>query len=165
MSAIAVAVTLVALERLGELALAARNLRALKRRGAVEYGRSHYGLIVALHAAWLAALVATVPAATRPDWTLLGVYVALQFVRGSAILSLGPYWTTRVVTVPGEPLVRRGPYRFLRHPIYVVVVAEIALLPLAFGAWRLAVGFSIVNLVLLRWRIGVEDRALAPRRG
>jgi methyltransferase len=164
MSAIAAAVTLVALERLGELALAARNLRALRRRGAVEYGRSHYGLIVALHAAWLAALVITVPAATRPDWILLGFYVALQFVRGWAILSLGPYWTTRVVTVPGEPLVRRGPYRFLRHPIYVMVVAEIALLPLAFGAWRLAVGFTIVNLALLRWRIRVEDRALAPRR-
>jgi len=165
MSPIAAAVTLVAAERLGELALAARNLRALKQRGAVEYGRSHYNLIVALHAAWLLALAMAVPAATRPDWTLLGLYLALQFVRGWAILSLGPYWTTRVVTVPGEPLVRRGPFRFLRHPIYVVVVAEIVLLPLAFGAWRIAVGFSIVNLALLSWRIRVEDRALAPRRG
>ncbi|HUZ71661.1 MAG TPA: isoprenylcysteine carboxylmethyltransferase family protein [Stellaceae bacterium] len=164
MSAVAVAVGLVAAQRLGELALSARNVRALRHRGAVEAGRRQYPLIVVLHVAWLAALVLLVPAATRPDIFIIGLYVALQPIRIWSIISLGPYWTTRVLTVPDTPLVRRGPYRLLRHPIYAVVVAEIALLPLAFGAWRIAVIFSLANLGLLGWRIAVEDRALTPRR-
>jgi methyltransferase len=80
------------------------------------------------------------------------------------LVSLGRYWTTRIITVPGAPLVRRGPYRFLRHPNYVVVAAEIAVLPLAFGAWGLAVLFSALNGALLAWRISMEEQALAPRR-
>ena len=80
------------------------------------------------------------------------------------LLSLGRYWTTRVITVPGAPLVRRGPYRFLRHPNYVVVAAEIAVLPLAFRAWAVAAVFSALNAALLAWRISLEDRVLAPRR-
>lgn len=164
MSAVAIAVGLVAAQRLAELALSAHNLRALRRRGAVETGQGQYPLIVALHVAWLASLLLLVPAATPPNLFIVGLYVALQPIRIWAIVSLGPYWTTRVVTVPGAPLARRGPYRFLRHPIYAVVMAEIALLPLAFGAWRLALVFSLANLGLLAWRIAVEDRALAPRR-
>ena len=164
MSAVAVAVGLVAAQRLGELALSARNAKALRRRGAVETGRRQYPLIVALHVAWLASLALLVPAARRPDQLIIGLYVALQPIRIWAIVSLGPYWTTRVLTVPEAALVRRGPYRYLRHPIYAVVVAEIALLPLAFGAWRLAAIFSLANLGLLAWRIAVEDRALARRR-
>ena len=117
-----------------------------------------------MHTAWLCALLVWVPRETRPDWVLAGLYLALQFVRGWAILSLGPFWTTRVLTVPDATLVLRGPYRWLRHPIYAVVVAEIALLPLMFGAWRIAAVFTLANLVLLSWRIQVEDRALAPRR-
>lgn len=164
MSAVAVTVALVAAERLGELALASRNLRALRRRGAVEHGRGHYPLIVALHALWLGALLVLVPAQTRPDPFLIGLFVALQFARVWTIASLGPWWTTRVMTVPGAALVRTGPYRFLRHPNYAVVIAEIAILPLAFGAWRIAVAFTFANLALLAWRITVEERALAPRR-
>lgn len=164
MSAVAIAVGLVAAQRLAELALSARNARALRRRGAIETGQRQYSLIVALHVAWLAALVLLVPPATRPYILIVCIYIALQLIRIWAILSLGPYWTTRVLTVPDAPLVRRGPYRFLRHPIYAVVVAEIALLPLAFGAWRITVVFSLANLGLLAWRIAVEDRALAPRR-
>ncbi len=164
MSAVAITVALVAAERLGELALASRNLRALRRRGAVEHGRGHYPLIVALHALWLGALLVLVPAQTRPDPFLIGLFVALQFARVWTIASLGPWWTTRVMTVPGAALVRTGPYRFLRHPNYAVVIAEIAILPLAFGAWRIAVAFTFANLALLAWRITVEERALAPRR-
>jgi methyltransferase len=164
MSAVALAVTLVAAERLIELYFAARNTRALKARGAVEVGRGHYPVIVALHAAWLASLILLVPAATRPNFALIALYVALQGVRLWSILALGPYWTTRLLSVAGAPLVRRGPYRVVRHPIYMVVVAEIALLPLAFGAWGIALVFSMVNLALLAWRIRIEDGALAPRR-
>jgi methyltransferase len=164
MSPIAVAVTLVAAQRIAELAWSQHNLRALRLSGAVEHGRAHYPLIVALHAAWLAALVLFVSPETWPDPALVALYAALQLVRLWAIVSLGRYWTTRVVTVPGAPLTRRGPYRWLRHPIYAVVVAEIALLPLAFGAWRIALAFSLANLMLLARRIHVEARAIAPRR-
>ncbi len=85
----------------------------------------------------------------------------LQLVRLWVIASLGPHWTTRVIVQPGAPLVTRGPYRFLRHPNYAVVALEIPVLPLAFGAWRIALGFGLVNLALLAHRIRVEDRALA----
>ena len=164
MSPIAIAVTLVAAQRLAELAWSQRNLRALRRSGAVERGRGHYLVIVALHVSWLAALILWVPPGTRPEPALIALYVALQLVRLWAIVSLGRYWTTRVVTVPGAPLVRSGPYRWLRHPIYAVVVAEIALLPLAFGAWRIALAFTLANLALLARRVRVEERAIAPRR-
>ena len=159
-----VVVALVALERLFELLLARRNTRALLDAGAVEVGSGHYPLIVVLHAAWLISILATVPAETGVSVPLLALFAILQGFRAWVLLSLGPYWTTRVITVPGAPLVRRGPYRFLRHPNYVVVAAEIAVLPLAFGAWTVALVFSALNAALLAWRISVEDRALAPRR-
>jgi methyltransferase len=164
MSAVAVIVALVAIQRLGELVLATRNTRALLRRGGVELGSGHYPLLVLLHGAWLLALLFLVPADTPLSWFWLGVFVTLQALRLWVVASLGPYWTTRVITLPGAPLVRRGPYRFLRHPNYVVVAAEIAALPLVFGAWRIAVVFSLLNLALLAWRIRIEEQALAPRR-
>jgi methyltransferase len=88
----------------------------------------------------------------------------LQAARLWVLASLGRFWTTRIVILPGAPLVRRGPYRYLRHPNYLVVAAEIAVLPLVFGAWGIALVFSLLNLVLLIQRIRVEDAALAPRR-
>jgi len=105
-----------------------------------------------------------IPPSTTPNWCLLGVYGLLQLARIWIVATLGPYWTTRIVTVPGAPLVRRGPYRFLRHPNYAVVCAEIAVLPLAFHAVEIAIVFSILNAALLSWRIRVEERALAQRR-
>ncbi|MGH7090543.1 MAG: isoprenylcysteine carboxyl methyltransferase family protein [Stellaceae bacterium] len=164
MSPVALAVGLVAAERLCELALAQRNTRALKRAGAVEYGRGHYPLIVALHAAWLGALYWRVPAETPANLPLAALYIPLQGLRFWTLATLGRYWTTRIIILPGAPLVRRGPYRLLRHPNYAIVAGEIALLPLVFGAWRLALLFSVANLALLAWRIAVEERALAPRR-
>ncbi len=164
MSPVAIAVLLVAAQRLAELAWSQRNLRLLRRAGAMEHGKAHYPLIVALHVAWLAALLYWVPAQTTPNVALVAIYIALQFVRLWAIVSLGQYWSTRIITIPGAPLVRTGPYRWLKHPIYAVVVCEIALLPLAFGAWRIALGFTLVNLGLLTWRIRVEEAAIAPRR-
>jgi methyltransferase len=159
------AVALIALERLIELSHAARNTRALKRRGAVEAGAAHYPLFVLLHAAWLGSLLVFVPWDTPPNWFWLGLMIALLALRLWVIVSLGPYWTTRIVTLPGAPLVRRGPYRFLNHPNYAVVTAEIAALPLAFGAYAIAITFSLANLALIAWRVRIEDRALAARRG
>ena len=156
-------VAFVALERLAELWHARRNTRALLEDGGVEVGRGHYPFIVALHTAWLLAILLTVPSEAGVSVPLLIVFAILQGLRLWVLLSLGRYWTTRVITVPGAPLVRRGPYRFLRHPNYVVVAAEIAVLPLAFRAWAVAALFSALNAGLLTWRIFLEDQALAPR--
>ena len=157
-------VALVALERLAELWHARRNTRALLEGGGVEVGRGHYPFMVALHTAWLLAIPLTVPSEADVSVPLLIVFAILQGLRLWVLLSLGRYWTTRVITVPGAPLVRRGPYRFLRHPNYVVVAAEIAVLPLAFHAWAVAAVFSALNAGLLAWRICLEDQVLAPRR-
>jgi methyltransferase len=154
----------VALLRLVELAYAGRNARRLRARGAQEVGARHYPALVALHAAWLATIFVTMPPNTPPSLPLAALFAVLLVARAWTIASLGHYWTTRVITLPDEPLVRRGPYRFLRHPNYLIVAGEIAVLPLIFGAWRLALLFSVANAVLLWYRIRVEDRALAPRR-
>jgi methyltransferase len=156
---------LVALQRLIELAHARSNTAQLRRLGAVEADAGGYPLYVLLHAGWLASLLVFVPAATSPVWALIGVFVLLQLGRIWVIVSLGPYWTTRIVTLPGAPLVRTGPFRHLRHPNYLLVAAEIALLPLAFGAFAIAAIFSALNLMLIARRIRIEERVLAPRRG
>lgn len=157
--------SLVALQRLIELVRARSNTARLRRRGAVEIDAAAYPFYVLLHAGWLASLAVFVPAATRPNWPLLGVFALLQLGRIWVIVSLGGYWTTRIITLPGAPLVRTGPYRFLRHPNYLLVVAEIAVLPLAFGAVAIAATFSALNLMLIARRVRVEERVLVPRRG
>jgi len=156
---------LVAGQRLAELVVAKRNTAALMARGAVEIGAAHYPLIVALHAVWLITLLGWV-ALTSPvvNLSLLVVFVCLQAARLWVLWSLGPFWTTRIITLPDAPLVRRGPYRFVRHPNYLVVILEIAVLPLVFDAWMLAVTFSVLNAAILYVRIRAEDQALAVRR-
>jgi methyltransferase len=164
MSIFGIVLILVAAQRFGELVYATRNTRALKARGAVEYGAGHYPLIVGLHAAWLAALLVFVPWRTPPDWYWLGLFIVLQAARLWVVASLGRHWTTRIVVLPGAAPVRRGPYRWLNHPNYLVVAAEIAVLPLAFGTWRIALIFSALNAAVLAWRIHVEGDALGYRR-
>ncbi|MBI1206811.1 MAG: hypothetical protein GC191_05925 [Azospirillum sp.] len=153
----------VAGQRLGELAWARRNTRRLLAAGAREVGAAHYPLFILLHGGWLAALFLLTPAAAPVTWWLLGFCLALQIARLWVIATLGRYWTTRVITLPAVPLVRRGPYRWCRHPNYLIVIAEIAALPLAFGQWRLAALFSVLNLGLLWHRLRIEDAALAER--
>jgi methyltransferase len=153
---------LVAGQRLGELVLAEHNTRLLLAEGGREVGRRHYPLIIALHGAWLAAIAMTTPLATQPNWILIGVFVVLQALRVWVVATLGRYWTTRIITIDA-PLVRSGPFRFVRHPNYLIVTAEIAVLPLAFGDWVVAIVWSLANAALLFHRIRVERRALAPR--
>ena len=151
---------LVTVQRLGELVLARRNTARLLAQGGVETGAGHYPLIVGLHAAWLIGLF--VVAWDRPvNWIWMGVFVLLQLARVWVIASLGGRWTTRIITVPGETLVRRGPYRLVSHPNYMVVAAEIAVLPLAFGLFAYAVVFSILNAVVLAIRIRAESGVLS----
>ncbi|MGK9168052.1 hypothetical protein KXR53_17215 [Inquilinus limosus] len=156
-------VLLVAAQRLGELAYARRNEARLRARGAVESGARHYPLFILLHGAWLLAIFLLVPADRTPFWPLLVLFLLLQVARVWVVATLGPYWTTRVLSLPGAPLVRRGPYRWLRHPNYLIVAAEIAVLPLAFDAWVIAIVFSLANALLLHHRIGIEEQALAGR--
>ena len=164
MSLFHIVLGLVVLQRLGELAVAARNTRNLRAAGAIELDAGGYPLFVLLHAAWLLSLAVLVPASAAPSWPLLAVFAALQLGRLWVIASLGRYWTTRIIVPPDRPPVSRGPYRFLRHPNYLIVIAEIAILPLAFGAIGIAAVFSAANLALLARRVVIEERALAPRR-
>jgi len=164
MSLFHIVLGLVVLQRLGELAVAARNTRNLRAAGAIELDAGFYPLFVLLHAAWLLSLALLVPASAAPSWPLLAVFAALQLGRLWVIASLGRYWTTRIIVPPDRPPVSRGPYRFLRHPNYLIVVAEIAILPLAFGAIGIAAVFSAANLALLARRVVIEERTLAPRR-
>ncbi len=155
---------LVVLQRIGELWYAAKNIRALKARGAIEYGRRHDPLLVLLHAPWLRAIAIGIRADPAVRTVPPVFFVLLQPLRFSALATLGPHWTTRVITIPGASLVNRGPYRFIRHPNYLVVTGEMALLPLVFGQVANAIFFSVLNGVLLAWRIRVEDAALRLRR-
>jgi methyltransferase len=164
MSALVLILSLVAVARLAELAWADHNTQRLLEQGGIEVAPGHYRLMIALHLSWLVAMILVIPPGSRPIPWLLALFGVLTLGRLWVITSLGPYWTTRIITLPGYPLVRRGPYRFIRHPNYLVVAGEIATLPLAFGAWRLALGFSILNALLLAWRIHNENKALAPRR-
>ena len=165
MSLLHIVLGLVALQRLGELVVAARNTRDLRAAGAVELDASFYPLFVLLHAAWLLSLALLLPASAAPSWPLLAVFAALQLGRVWVIASLGRHWTTRLIVPTDRPLVRSGPYRFVNHPNYLIVIAEIAVLPLAFGAAAIAAVFSAANLALLARRVAIEERALAPRRG
>jgi methyltransferase len=154
----------VTLQRAAELAWAGHNTARLRRLGAVELDAGGYRWFVALHTGWLASLALLVAPATPPVWPLLALFALLQAARLWVILSLGRFWTTRVVTLPGAPLVATGPYRWLRHPNYLIASAEIAILSLAFGAVAVGAVFSALNLVLIARRIAIEERALAPRR-
>ena len=156
--------TFVTTQRIGELVLAHRNTARLKARGAVETGAEHYPLIVGLHAAWVVGLWAL--AWDRPvNMGWLAVFLVLMALRIWTLASLGERWTTRIITLPGEPRIRRGPYRFISHPNYVVVVGEVAVLPLAFGLNVYALVFSLLNASVLWIRIRAENAALAAAEG
>jgi methyltransferase len=150
---------LVTLQRLGELVLAHVNTRRLLARGAIEIGAAHYPLIVAVHAIWLIALW-VYGRNQEVDWFLLAAFAVMQALRVWVLATLGPRWTTRIILLPGEPLVASGPYRYLSHPNYAVVIGEIALLPLTLHLPVLALVFTALNAAALTIRIRVETRAL-----
>ncbi len=150
-------------QRLAELVLARQNTRALLAQGAVETGASHYPVMVVLHGSWLAGLW-WFGFGAAVIWPFAALYGLLQLFRLWILLTLGRRWTTRILTVPGEQLVARGPYRFLRHPNYVLVALEMPVLPLALGLNGLAIVFGLLNLAMLAWRIRVENAALSASR-
>jgi methyltransferase len=150
----------VTLQRLSELWLSRRNTARLLEQGAREHASGHYPLIVAVHTLWLAALWWLAP--DRPiDGFWLALFLLLEIARIWVLVSLGRRWTTRIIVLPEAPLVRRGPYRFVNHPNYWVVIGEIAVLPLVFGLWPVALVFSFLNAAALVIRIRAENRALS----
>ncbi len=165
LTAFTIVVALVALERLAELVVSTRNARWSLERGGRESGQGHYPVMVVLHTGLLAAMLVEA-FVRRPDvpgvlaWSMLALVIAAQGLRWWCIATLGRRWNTRVIVVPGLPLVQGGPYRFFSHPNYVAVVVEGVALPLVHGAWMTALGFTVLNAALLTTRIRVEDRAL-----
>ena len=150
---------LVTLERLAELPYARANAMRLLAQGGAEAGAGHYPAIVLLHAAWLATLWWLAPG--RPvklGW--LALFLLIECGRAWTLATLGRRWTTRIITVPGETLVRRGPYRFVDHPNYIVVAGEIAVLPLVFGLWPVALISTLANAAIMWIRIRAENAAL-----
>ena len=164
MTAAAIILALVTLERLGELAISRRNTVRLLGRGAFEVGAGHYPLLVVLHAAWLITLWIFVWD-EEVNWLPFTTFVLLQGFRLWVLVSLGSRWTTRIIVLPGAPLITKGPYRYLSHPNYAIVAGEIALLPLALSLPWLALLFSVLNGVALFVRVRAEARALAAFGG
>jgi methyltransferase len=157
---------LVALERLAELVVSNRNAAWSLARGGVETGRGHYPVMVVLHTGLLVGMLVEAwlrrPSVTPVlAGTMLALALASQGLRWWCITTLGPRWNTRVIVVPGLPLVRSGPYRFLSHPNYVAVVVEGVALPLVHAAWVTAAVFTVANAALLAVRLRVENDALA----
>lgn len=148
----------VTLQRIGELALARSNTAALIARGAREVAPGHYPLIVAVHAGWLACLWWHAPGRAI-EWTLVALFAVLQVARVWVIRTMGPRWTTRVIILPGAPRIDTGPFRYLSHPNYAVVMAELVLLPLAFRLWWIATLFFSLNALVLAIRITAENKA------
>jgi methyltransferase len=149
----------VTLQRGSELVIAKRNTAALVKQGAIEAGAAHYPAMVLLHASWLAGLWWFGWSATLNPW-FTAAYALLQLFRVWILATLGKRWTTRILKVPGETLVKRGPFKLFRHPNYVLVALEVPLLPLAFGLPWFAALFGALNLAMLWWRIRAENQAL-----
>jgi methyltransferase len=166
LTAFTILVAVVALERLAELAVSRRNAAWSFAHGGLETGRGHYPAMVVLHVGFLVAMLVEAWL-RRPEvapalaWTMLVVIAASQGLRWWCIATVGSRWNTRVIVVPGLPLVRSGPYRFLSHPNYVAVVVEGMALPMVHGCWITAVGFTVVNAGVLSVRLRAEGAALA----
>ena len=160
MSFASIILVLVTLQRLGELVIARANTRKLLGRGAIEVGANHYPLVVVVHAAWLIALWIW---GREQDVNLvaLAAFAVLQGLRLWVLATLGSRWTTRIIVLPGEPLVASGPYKYLSHPNYAVVAGEIALLPLALHLPLLALVFTVLNAAVLVIRVRAEARGLS----
>lgn len=159
-----IAALLILLQRGLEELYSARNTKRLIAEGAQEVGRDYYPIVAITHLAWIAAIFMLIPASAQIIWPLLLLYLMLQVVRYWVIATLGRYWTHRIITLEDAPVVNRGPYRWLRHPNYVVTIAETFLLPLVFADAAVAVIFGCVWSAVLYYKMLLEDGALKDRR-
>jgi methyltransferase len=159
-----IAALLLLVQRGLEELYSARNTKALVEEGAHEVGRAYYPVVAATHLAWIASLFFLIPADTPILWPLIVYYLVLQVVRYWVIFTLGRFWTHRILTLPGAPVVARGPYRYLRHPNYAVTILETFVLPLAFGALALAAIMTTLWWTVLAYKMRLEDEEMAARR-
>ncbi len=150
---------LVTAQRLAELVYARHNTARLMAKGGREFGSAHYPFIVAVHTFWLAGLW-YYGWDEEINWWWLALFVVLQLLRVWVLLTLGERWTTRIIVLPGAPLITSGPFRIFRHPNYAVVVLEIFCLPMVFGLWFYALLFTLINGLVLGWRIRVEEQTI-----
>lgn len=154
----------VIVQRLAELAYANANTRRLLSEGGCEHGRGHYPLFIVLHSGWLISIALFAVPSVQPDLLLLNAFIASQTFRFWTLASIGRWWTTRIISAPHFPRVKKGPYRFIKHPNYALVVVEIALVPLLLGAPAMAITFSVLNAAMLWWRIRIEEAVLSERQ-
>lgn len=154
----------VVLQRLAELVYANANTRRLLSEGGREHGERHYPLFIILHGGWLISIALFAVPENQPNLILINAFVASQTFRFWTLASIGRWWTTRIISAPHFPRVKKGPYRFIKHPNYALVIVEIALLPLLLGAPAMAITFSVLNAALLWWRIRVENAVLVERQ-
>jgi len=161
-------ICLVIFQRLAEVVVARRNERIVRSEGAVEFDRKGYGVIVAMHVAFFVSLTAEyiyLERSLSTHWVfLLSIFIAAQILRYWGITSLGIYWNTRILVIPGSGPIKKGPYKYLNHPNYIAVAIEIAVLPLIFSCYLTSALFTVVNAVLLRRRIKIEEEALSGSR-
>lgn len=155
-------ISFVILLRIGELILARKNEHLLLQEGAVEYGQKHYPFIVMLHVLFILSLIIEYSLSKTESYNLflLFLFFPLLSLKIWVILSLGKYWNTKIFRAPRHPLIVKGPYRYLKHPNYIIVIAEIAIIPLIFHLYYTAIIFTVLNAVMLAVRIKVEDKAL-----
>jgi methyltransferase len=154
----------VLLQRVAEEIYSARNTRALRAAGAREAGRSYYPVVATTHLAWIASIFFLIPSNATVSYVLAALYVALQAIRYWVIASLGKFWTHRIFTLEGAPIIRHGPYLYVRHPNYAVTIAETFLLPAVFGAIALGMIMGAIWAAVLAYKIELEDDALSSRR-
>ncbi len=153
----------VIIQRLVELVVAKRNEKAMRAKGAYEVGASHYKFMILLHASFFVSFLVEVvffKSVLTPYYGLLAVFLLLQLFRVWCLVSLGTFWNTKIIILPGANVVVKGPYAFIRHPNYLVVCLEIAILPIMFQAYVTAIAFTILNLLMLSVRIPIEEKAL-----
>jgi methyltransferase len=157
-------ISVMILQRLLELVVARRNEKWMIEQGAIEFGMKHYQYIVLMHSLFFAVLLfekITFSRALSSFWPLLAaVFVCVQLIRVWAISSLGRYWNTKIIVLPNVDVVRKGPYRFIKHPNYLVVSLELLVVPLLFGAYITACLFTLLNILMLSIRIPAEEKAL-----
>jgi len=153
-------ISIVIIQRLFELFMARRNEEWLRKRGAVEYGQSHYPAIILLHSVFIVSLIVEFELKNAPpmNYLFLAFFLLLIMTKALVISSLGKYWNTKIFRVPGSVPVRKGLYRFVKHPNYIIVVLEMVIIPLVFNLYFTAIVFSLLNGLMLRVRIKEENR-------
>ncbi|MEJ6593882.1 isoprenylcysteine carboxylmethyltransferase family protein [Parasphingorhabdus sp.] len=154
----------IVVQRLGELVHANRNTRRLLSEGGQEHGADHYHYFIFLHSAWISIIALLVDPQHTIHTAMLALFVATQILRVWTLASIGRWWTTRIISAPHFERVKRGPYRYISHPNYLVVILELAIVPLMLGLPWVALAFSILNAMLLRHRIAVENEVLTERK-